>query len=718
MRFVLALLFSLIASLAAGLAAAPAMAQDRATLIADSLAITGDSVLIAEGNVEIFYRGQRLEASRLVYDRALDQLTIEGPIRLTVGENVLLLADQAELRADLTEGILTSARLVLNQQLQLAAAQIIRTDGGRYTAMNRVLASSCTVCAGNPTPLWEIRARRVVHDAQEQQIYFEHAQLRFAGVPIFYLPQLRMPDPSRKRATGFLTPSLRTTTALGTGLKFPYFIPLGTSRDLTLTPYLTTEGGRTLTLRYRQAFASGDLTVIGAASRDHLLPGQTRGYFDAVGAFRLPRDFQLTLRGILVSDPAYLLDYGISDSDRLDSRIEIARTRRNEYFSARLIGFQSIRASENNTTLPAAVGDLTFQRRFTSALLGGEGGFQFQTHSRLRTATSGQDGDGDGIADGRDLSRASVSANWRRSVVLGNGMVAAALLDLTADYYDIRQDDIFSGTSTRLFGTAAVELRWPWVKTSTAGVSQTVEPVLQLLLSPGGSDALPNEDSALVEFDEGNLFALNRFPGSDAVERGIRANIGLSYLRDDPGGWSLGITAGRVIRLDDPGQFGAASGLSGAASDWLLAWSVGGKGGLALTNRLQIDDSLDLTKGELRLDLVRPRYAVATGYVYLVADASENRPDTTSELTLDASYDLTGAWTASASTRYDFQANRATQGGLGVSFRNECVDFNLSLSRRFTSSTSVKPTTDLGLTVELLGFGGGSEPGPSRVCRR
>ena len=90
MRLVLALLFSLFASLFASLVASPAMAQDRATLIADSLAITGDSVLIAEGNVEIFYRGQRLEASRLVYDRALDRLTIEGPIRLTAGGNVLL----------------------------------------------------------------------------------------------------------------------------------------------------------------------------------------------------------------------------------------------------------------------------------------------------------------------------------------------------------------------------------------------------------------------------------------------------------------------------------------------------------------------------------------------------------------------------------------------------------------------------------------------------
>ena len=67
-----------------------------------------------------------------------------------------------------------SARLVLNRELQLAAAQIQRI-GGRYTQMDNTVASSCKVCEGNPTPLWEIRARRVLHDQQERQIYFDNA---------------------------------------------------------------------------------------------------------------------------------------------------------------------------------------------------------------------------------------------------------------------------------------------------------------------------------------------------------------------------------------------------------------------------------------------------------------------------------------------------------------------------------------------------------------
>ncbi len=239
----MALFRSLLLALALGAAllSGPARAQDRATLVSDSLQITGDTRLIASGNVEVFFKGIRLKASQIVYDQAADRLLIDGPIVLTDAEGrTIILASQADLATDLSEGILLSARMVMDQQLQLAANRLMRIDG-RYTALDQVVASSCKVCAARPVPLWEIRARRVVHDQEERQIYFDHAQFRVAGMPVFYIPRLRMPDPTLDRATGFLFPTFRSTSKLGAGIRLPYFIALGPSRDLTLLPYLSTK---------------------------------------------------------------------------------------------------------------------------------------------------------------------------------------------------------------------------------------------------------------------------------------------------------------------------------------------------------------------------------------------------------------------------------------------------------------------------------------------
>ena len=102
------------------------------------------------------------------------------------------------------------------------------------------------------------------------------------NVPVFYLPRLRLPDPTLDRATGFLTPSIRTTSQLGTGLKIPYFIKIGDHKDLTLTPYLSSRT-RTLELRYRQAFARGRIEFNGAVTRDDERPDSTRGYVFGYG---------------------------------------------------------------------------------------------------------------------------------------------------------------------------------------------------------------------------------------------------------------------------------------------------------------------------------------------------------------------------------------------------------------------------------------------------
>lgn len=689
--------------------------QDLASLVADRVAIAGNDTLVAEGNVEIFQNGKRLKASKITYDRGADLLLISGPIVLTDDAGTIVLADQAELSSDLSDGILKSARLVLDQQLQLAASEMMRI-GGRYTSLSNTVVSSCKICAANPTPLWEIRATRVVHDKQERQIYFDNASFRVAGVPVFWIPRLRIPDPTLKRQTGFLAPSFRTTSDLGFGMKVPYFIRLGDDKDLTVTPYISSKNARTIELRYRQAFQTGQIEIAGAVSRDALLPGAYRGFVTAKGQFNLPSDFTLTFSGIMVSDNAYLLDYGISSEDRLDSRVEISRTRRNEYISGRLINYRSIRDGDVNSTLPSLVTDVTFQRRFSPGSIGGEGGFRLQTHSHYRSSNNPADSDGDTISDGRDMARLSIAADWRRNWVLPGGVLAAALTEINGDYYRIRQDAVYGGNSFRGAAGAGVELRWPWVRAGENGVSHVIEPVAQFVWARQSNSNIPNEDSALVEFDEGNLLSLNRFPGADELEQGPYANLGLGYTRYDPAGWTLGATLGRVYRTSNTGQFSNASGLQGSTSDWLAAVQLSVASGISLTNRMVFDSRFKLTKGEMRLALERDAYGISSSYVRLLADPAESRADAVSELTLDGRYDFTPNWAAKVSTRYDFVADRAASAGLNLAFRNECLKLDMALARRFTSSTSIKPTTSFGLSVDLLGFGGKAKRGPAAAC--
>lgn len=706
------------AALMLALLAAPVAAeQDQdalATLVADDLAIQADSRLVAQGSVEVFYRGIRLTATRLVYDRTTDRLVIEGPIRIDDGTGNVITADEAELSADLREGILRSARLVLGDQLQIAANELQRVDG-RFARMTRVVASSCRICAGETVPLWEIRAGSVVQDDLRQRLYFEDASLRVVGVPVAVLPRLRIPAVGVERATGFLVPSVVTSSVLGNGLKLPYFIALAPDRDLTLTPFVTNEDGKTLGLRYRQVWADGELSVEGALTQDQILPGQMRGYGEVIGSFGLPRGYQLDFDILGVSDPGYLLDYDISDADRLPSMIGVTRVQRDEIVNANSVYWQSLRESEDNSTLPTPITHVSWASRFAMPSLGGEGNLEVQVYGAARASSLPNDTDADGIADGRDTQRGSVAFNWHRDWITAAGLVATAQASITGDVYNIAQDGDYTGQYQRLFPVGAMQLRWPLTRSTAGGAVQVLEPLAQLVLAPQDDSGIPNEDSTLVEFDETNLLSLDRFPGWDAVETGPHLNLGVNWSHAAPSGWTYAATAGRVLRTEPDEEFSVASGLTGTLSDWLAVFQVA-RPGLAFTNRAVIADDASFTKAESRLDATGDWGSLAASYFWAVADEDEDRDIPSNEIFLDASYQVTPAWNATVLGRYDLQASAPIRAGVGLEYRNECVAVDLSLSRRYTSSTNADPSTDFGISVDLLGLGG--DRGPTRTCWR
>ena len=68
--------------------------------------------------------------------------------------------------------------------------------------------------------------------------------------------------------------------------------------------------------------------------------------------------------------------------------------------------------------------------------------------------------------------------------------------------------------------------------------------------------------------------------------------------------------------------------------------------------------------------------------------------------------------------RYDVARDKTAEAGVGLRYRNEDTELNLSLSRRFTASARDEPSTDFGFTVAIRGFGvGDTDKSYTRTCR-
>ena len=679
-----------------------AVAENITNLIADEIKINQAGELVASGAVTVWYEDRKVTASSITYASQNDKLIIRGPIRIIDNQSTMILGDQAELSEDLKVGIIKSAKIILGYQVQIAAAKVLQKDA-RYSEAFNIAATSCHVCL-NKTPLWQIRARKIVQDKFEKQIYFEHAQLRVLDIPVFYLPFMRLPDPSLKRATGLLAPKLKTSSVLNTGIKIPYFIRLNKHKDFTITPFYSPKT-KTIEYRYRQAYTSGFMLIEGALTRDALIPNKNRGYILSDTSLILQNGYNLGIQLQAVSDPSYLFEYDFAQLDRLNTKLELSRSMRYQNSEVKLSNYHSLRENENNATQPTLVAEGAIESRLNPDMIKGEIGLEANFLKSYRYSDLNSDGpDSDTLVDGYDTTRLSLLSNWDHGWEIANGIILHFENEFGLSQYYVQQHADIGPKATRMFGVGAVGLRWPWYRINSNGGIGIVEPQIQLVRSVSSNSAVPNDDSTQVEFDEGNLFRLNRAPGLDLIENGSRLNVGLAGSQFMDSGSNLSWKIGRVLRSEALSTFPSGSGLSNSISDWLLATNFQQKNGIELINRALIASDGVVTKSETSLKVNRNQHQIRATHVELTKDSNTSQNQSLSSVALEWNYNLNSNWRSDSKFQFDSNIGRLSKLELGLRYENECVNVDLSSSRSFSTSSTLIDKTDFTLSVELTGF--------------
>ena len=138
--------------------------------------------------------------------------------------------------------------------------------------------------------------------------------------------------------------------------------------------------------------------------------------------------------------------------------------------------------------------------------------------------------------------------------------------------------------------------------------------------------------------------------------------------------------------------------------------------GLSVQNRILLNPDFGSQKNELRFALVRDSFGLSASYISLLADDDEARDDDVSEVYVSSRVNLSNQWTVNLNSRFNFEADTPVSTNLNLGYLNECILFNLTFARRFTSSTGFDPATDFSLDMELLGFSNGLSRGNARQC--
>jgi LPS-assembly protein len=667
-------------------------------IVADTVTYdTEGSIARAIGQAEAYYGPRILAADRLEYDEGSGRIRAVGAVALRNDDGSYLFADSADISATLGDGTVKQPRALIAGGARFAAVDGQRVDG-RYTVLSKAVYSPCDVCFDDPTPLWRVRAAKVIHDEVTRDVIYEDATFEVEGVPIAYLPYFRHPDPSVKRRTGFLPPQFGEDSTIGYSVKTPYFIEISPSRDLTLTPFVTTNDGLIAEAEYRALTPSGEYRLWGSATLNSRIDDENtfRGAIEGEGRFSLGGDLGWGFDINVASDDTFLRRYNYSNADRVTSRLFAVKENERLFAEANAYYFQSFRPDEDGDTIPLALPELRLRYR---ALEDPTYGIATATASLLRLERE----------EGRDVTRLSSGVTWERQFVIDLGVVVTPFAGVRADaFLTDRDSTIDNDPLARVTGLAGLDVRMPFIAENDFG-THILEPVVQLVVAPneGGQNEVPNEDSLDLNFDETILLTgESRFAGLDRIESGTRLNAGIRYDFTNESGFGVEAVYGRVFRTRDNTAFSTTSGLRNAESDHVGALRVKLDPYFDVTGRFRAsEEDFSLERTEIYARGSYGALSVVGAYVSVGADAFSGFSDDREEISGKGILRVTDELSAYAGGRRDLEGNRLVDAEGGLIYENECCFIDLSVSRRSNDDRDAEDGTNFGLTFRLKSLG-------------
>ena len=664
--------------------------------------------LSATGNVKVIYEKTTLSAEKISYDKKNDKLSIIGNFTINDGENIIISDNDAIINTKFRNGLIKGARAIINEKLQISA-QSLNQEDVNYNIFNTVVASSCEICASNPTPFWQIRARKIIHDKEKQKIFFENARLDFLGLPILYMPALNIPEPGIDRASGVLVPQFSTSDKVGFSAKLPYYIVLDDNKDLTLTPFVMSKNSLILETEYRQYTKSGFFELTNAFSiKDNFNRGRLNGFIEGDGTFSLKNDYELDFNIDLANTINFKngekpfknnYDYAEPEDDRLKNAFNISKTTTDSFFrlgtsytqSFRYKDFDGDGLKEEDPNVPVILPEIYFRKNYKNNTLGGK--YAVSAHSiNLENVTTGQ------------YTRIGGKFDWKKNWKSSSGLNFETLTQLNSNTY-LSENNFYKNAMP----LGMIEARYP-LKKSSVKISQMFEPIAQIIWSPdrlnGYLNSNPNtSDSTTAEFEETNLFSINRFPGFDDIESGLRANIGGQYIIYEPNGWEFTTTAGRVFRQKDLNQFDASksTGLDKLNSDYVSAFSLKSPQNFKILTRVLLNDSMYASKHETKINYSTDKYSTGLGYVWLDKQSVLNLDNHQHEINVSTNYILNNFWEIGADWRQNIDTHSPISGNLDIMFENDCAKLNFSLELKYDEQNRIDRT--FGMQVFLSGLG-------------
>ncbi|WP_298443617.1 LPS assembly protein LptD [uncultured Ferrimonas sp.] len=281
-----------------------------------SQAVAGDSATFT-GKVELLQGARRIRTENAGVNQQDRTFSASGGL-IYEDPDVTISAQTLNADVDANQAELSQARYWLNGQQVHGTAQLLEIQQNNDIELTNATFTTCA----EAEPAWELEAESITLDSATEWGEIWHAKVNMFGVPVFYVPYMTVPV-TDKRKSGFLFPSLSSSSKNGIDVSVPYYWNIAPNLDATLTTQYMSKRGTFFSGigRYLQPWGAGqvNLEYIG---NDRLTANNDERYlFHIEHAGRLDENWRLYADYTHISDDNYFTDLDSSVNDATDNQI-------------------------------------------------------------------------------------------------------------------------------------------------------------------------------------------------------------------------------------------------------------------------------------------------------------------------------------------------------------------------------------------------------------
>jgi LPS-assembly protein len=640
-------------------------------ITADKIEVLNNgSKIKATGNILIQTEDYLSSTDNLIYDKSKEMVKTSGNIIIKDKLENYYYFDKFISDKNFSKASGTNTKIRLNDGSRIVGKSFIRTDSN-INQINNAIYTPCLQknYITENCPGWKLSANKVVHDVEKQNIYYEGATLSILNVPVLYSPFFSHPDPSVKKRSGLLMPSISSDNNLGTTFSIPYFFNLSSNYDVTLTPSIQSKADDYYSINYRHLTKNHQFNIDTSISSDESNTG-TKNHVFINGEVKNPFgkfDYKIQTS----NNDTYLRKNYIAQETILTSGLNFTKEMDNSYLDFSSYIYKHLNNTSNQKweyVYPNISYDIY---NYKDPIYGLSWKID---NSLLNYKTINKNYE-------QQLSSEILSDDVHISKKTGLKFVNTVQNRLI--YFN---NSVNNYSQLRVFPQLSSKISYPLSK-SRNDRTEILEPIVMPILAPHNN--YTNDQN----ISSSNIFSLNRETSLSQWESGPRINYGINWLVSNSN-LVFNTSLGQSVKAEKDNSTKISNYFIGNTLDF-------GNIGYIKTDITINRQDLYLKDNNINSSLNFGEIKLGFDYDY----ETLNKIKTSEQISIGAKLNFNKHINLIMSARKDLMSDKSIGNAIGLNYENDCLAVNLNYFTDFTAIDDIKNSRGFSINIVLKPFG-------------